>query len=650
MEKRPFELSKQEAEIRQLRAKLLRIENSISWRITRPLRMLSRRYPTFALACVDKVALAYSCFKRIVLFTSSRSCAGKVWAPAADCRQQIDAYRARDHSCRRYVVYTAIFGEYDRLLLPEYIDPEVDYVCFTDRSLDTFGVWSLRPSPYYHPDPTRIARYIKTHPHTLFQDYSYAVWIDANVILRAPPKKYIEMLATSGKSLGLIRHPHRDCVYEEAEACKLRAKDAKSTIDEQVGFYKSQGMEEHRGLYETGFMVVDLANRPTISLFATWWDQIRTFSRRDQIGLAWSIKAHPLEVLNLLPSGVSVREDEDFTYFSHSDSHRLRTPDELHPFSKIQAPDYGKPFSADKTGRLAAAASHSIDIIICIHDALDDVKLCLSSVLEDLRRGHRLIVVNDCSAQPTTEYLRGLARKNRNITLIENESNLGYTKSANRGLSEGKSKFRIILNSDTIVTRNWALKLLDVALQSDQIGIVGPLSNAAGIQSIPYIRGTNSNTAINLIPDGLTYEEIDAFLENVDGSSTFPVVPLVHGFCMGIKGEVFEQIGYFDSENFERYYGEENDFCFRAAKAGYTMALATNTFVFHRKSRSILEEERLIHMQKAGQRLRELYGTQRIREACLQGEHHPALVRLREKVDAYFTKVRSRAERIESHP
>ena len=97
------------------------------------------------------------------------------------------------------------------------------------------------------------------------------------------------------------------------------------------------------------------------------------------------------------------------------------------------------------------------------------------------------------------------------------------------------------------------------------------------------------------------------------------------------------QSAYFDSANFARYYGEENDYCFRAAAAGFRFAIATNTFVFHRKSRSIDEEERIVHMGLAGQRLRELYGVDAIKAACLQGEEHPLLKRMRAHVSDYLS-------------
>ena len=120
--------------------------------------------------------------------------------------------------------------------------------------------------------------------------------------------------------------------------------------------------------------------------------------------------------------------------------------------------------------------------------------------------------------------------------------------------------------------------------------------------------------------------------------SSFPILPLVHGFCLCIKSSLLDDIGYFDEKNFETFYGEENDFCMRATNAGYKFAIATNIFVFHKKSASISESDRVIHMTKAGKRLREIYGKESIKLACLQMEKNPILELIRNETEIFYKK------------
>jgi hypothetical protein len=69
-------------------------------------------------------------------------------------------------------------------------------------------------------------------------------------------------------------------------------------------------------------------------------------------------------------------------------------------------------------------------------------------------------------------------------------------------------------------------------------------------------------------------------------------VPLVNGFCFAIKSAVIDAIGLFDEKLFPNGYGEENDYCLRAGKAGFSGAIADDCYLFHAKSRSYSHETR----------------------------------------------------------
>lgn len=644
LEKQQEEIHNLQGIVRELQAEIRGMRHSLSWKITKPLRAMSHRLPQTAALVQRMLDRSRDVLVRVLPKKASEILFDNRWPIAENIEEQIAAYNAARASSRRKIVfYTAVFGDYDNLLLPERIDPDIDYVCFTDRPRNDYGVWQMRSAPYHHPDPTRVARYVKTHPHELFPQHEVAVWLDANIILKGEVRRYIDKVRGAGAQIGLVPHPHRGCFYEEAEACKRLKKDAASIIDAQIDHYRRNGVPEGQPLFETGYMVVLLRNPQTAAALHAWWEQIEQFSRRDQLGLAWVISRFPdLKIAPVLPQGSSVRDHEDFAYFRHNFSRALVVPDRIRRLGTVTEPLNGVPFSRVKEERLQRLIGIPVDIVVCVHNALEDVRLCLQSARENLLPNHRIIIVNDLSNHETTTYLRSFATGDERVSLIENEENLGYTRSANRGLAAGTADFRIMLNSDTIVSPNWALKMLDAAMSGERIGIVGPLSNAAGAQSIPQVKNTGNNTAVNVLPDGLTPAELDLACEEWSFADLLPRVPLIHGFCFGIKKEVIDRIGLFDDENFKRYYGEENDYCFRALAAGFEFAVATNTFVFHRKSRSIDEEKRVVHMAEAWKRLRELYGTARIQLAYRQMEEHPLLERMRRQAASYFKEIQAK--------
>ena len=65
--------------------------------------------------------------------------------------------------------------------------------------------------------------------------------------------------------------------------------------------------------------------------------------------------------------------------------------------------------------------------------------------------------------------------------------------------------------------------------------------------------------------------------------------------------QAFDAVGYFDEDSFPRGYGEENDFCQRAAEAGLVNLIDDATYVIHEREASFGEEK--TELLKHGTRL-----------------------------------------------
>jgi GT2 family glycosyltransferase len=265
-----------------------------------------------------------------------------------------------------------------------------------------------------------------------------------------------------------------------------------------------------------------------------------------------------------------------------------------------------------------------------VHNALDYVRACFASLLPTLRAADGLIIVNDKSDDATSAWLRAFAKSDSRIRLLENAENLGYTGSANRGLRASDAPFRVMLNSDTLASAGWLEKMLLAAFWDDDTGIVGPLSGAASWQSVPHLEFTAENTPINALPEGKPAADMDRFCEETAPWGLYPSLPLIHGFCFGIRQEVIDRIGYFDEIHFARFFGEENDYCLRAAEAGFALRVALPVYVFHAKSKSIAEEIRRTSVGEAGNALRRIYGRGTIEQATFAMRHDPLLTHMRE--------------------
>ncbi|MCS7200051.1 MAG: glycosyltransferase, partial [Caldimicrobium sp.] len=200
-----------------------------------------------------------------------------------------------------------------------------------------------------------------------------------------------------------------------------------------------------------------------------------------------------------------------------------------------------------------------VDVVIPVYRGKKETLECISSVLNAKTNiPFEVIVINDFTPEKDLrEELINLAKQNK-ITLIENKENLGFVKSANIGMKLHPDRDLVLLNSDTLVPDYWLDRLREAAYKEKNIATVTPLSNKATILSIPEPNYDND------IPEGLDYREIDLICQSVNRGVTVDI-PTAIGFCMYIKRECINEVGYFDEERFDKGYGEENDFCMRAS-------------------------------------------------------------------------------------
>jgi GT2 family glycosyltransferase/glycosyltransferase involved in cell wall biosynthesis len=215
-----------------------------------------------------------------------------------------------------------------------------------------------------------------------------------------------------------------------------------------------------------------------------------------------------------------------------------------------------------------------IDVIIPVYKGLRDTQTCLASVLTAHNTvAFNVVVINDNSPEiQLRDYLREVAEEGK-IHLIEHDVNLGFVASANEGMSLHPERDVVLLNSDTEVFHNWLDRLASHAYSS-RVGSVTPFSNNATICSYPKLGEDNS------IPKDTTAEELDRLMHRVN-AGRHCAIPTAIGFCMYIRRECLNEIGVFDETAFGRGYGEENDFCMRALKQGWTHLLAADVFVYH---------------------------------------------------------------------
>lgn len=211
-----------------------------------------------------------------------------------------------------------------------------------------------------------------------------------------------------------------------------------------------------------------------------------------------------------------------------------------------------------------------ISIVIPAFNQLAYTRQCLASILENTEGDYRLILVDNGSTEPVSDFFCAIP----GAVALRSETNLGFAGGVNLGMAVAEGHV-VLLNNDTLVPRGW-LAGLSAALESaPDIGMAGPMSN--------YVSGSQ------LIP-GLSFESLDAINDyaarrRASFSGKVRDVARLVGFCLLIRDRVAAEVGLLD-EAFGLGNFEDDDYCVRVLRAGYRLCVDESSFVFHYGNRT----------------------------------------------------------------
>lgn len=242
-------------------------------------------------------------------------------------------------------------------------------------------------------------------------------------------------------------------------------------------------------------------------------------------------------------------------------------------------------------------------VLVCVpvFDGFASVERCLAALAAaSVKAEFRTLIINDASPDVRiAPLLNAHALAHANTQVRHNASNRGFTWNVNQAFAAARADEHIcLLNSDTLVTNGWLDQMLACVDRDASIGTVTPFSNNATICSFPDFSRAWP------VPDFAERERIAKALRD---SPAEPVdLPTGVGFCMLISAACRAAIDRFDIENFPRGYGEENDFCMRAAAAQFRNVLCPNAYVAHEGGVSFSESTKAL-MKIGGERLLALH-------------------------------------------
>ena len=224
--------------------------------------------------------------------------------------------------------------------------------------------------------------------------------------------------------------------------------------------------------------------------------------------------------------------------------------------------------STDFRAEVKKKMKKKCDIVVPVYNSPVWLTLCIEAAIVSDRSDAigQILLVDDCSGTETRELIDRLCMQYERVNCVHNEQNLGFVKSCNRGMSLTKSDYIMLLNSDCLLADDTTARLIKTLEKYKTAGLISPLSNNAANLSISIPLNTN-------------YIQVDRILSYLP-DERYPACTVV-GNCMIITRDCYETVGGLD-EAFGMGYGEETDYQFRAAEAGFDALVAGNVYVFHK--------------------------------------------------------------------
>lgn len=228
-------------------------------------------------------------------------------------------------------------------------------------------------------------------------------------------------------------------------------------------------------------------------------------------------------------------------------------------------------------------STETVDIIVPIYNGYQFLDKLLTSI-EKTKLNYRLILINDKSPDERIEdFLKKYASGKEYVILLENEENLGFVKTVNKGFEISENHVALV-NTDVELPEQWLERLMLPIFENAKIASTTPYTTCGTICSFPDM-GKDNKLFL-----GLNVQEIDD--EFIKIPPKYTEMPTGVGFCMGINKNALHDIGKFDAESFGKGYGEENDWCQRAIDKGYKNVQVENLYVFHNHGGSFLSEDK----------------------------------------------------------
>jgi len=209
-------------------------------------------------------------------------------------------------------------------------------------------------------------------------------------------------------------------------------------------------------------------------------------------------------------------------------------------------------------------------IIIASRNGKDWIKNCLGSVLASDYPNLEVIFVDDASDDGSPELVKKKFPY-KNIKVIQNKKNLGWSGTNNQGIPYAKGEYLVFLSNDMEVKENWLKQLLKTFEIDPKIGVVQCFS----------VSMKDKKT----VDSPRNYLDRFGFLYSYQPSKKPAEVFFAEGMAFAVRKRLVDQKILLD-DYFTMEY-DDADYGWRARLAGWKVYFAPEAIVYHARGGTV---------------------------------------------------------------
>lgn len=241
-------------------------------------------------------------------------------------------------------------------------------------------------------------------------------------------------------------------------------------------------------------------------------------------------------------------------------------------------------------------------VIIPVYGGVQHLPPFFDSLVRHTAGHHRLAIVDDGNHDPEVRaILAAMPARHPGAMVLHRETNGGYVEAISTGFAAWRGEHVVVLNTDVVVPEGWLERLVRPLARDPRVASTTPFSNCASLCGFPFMPEDNP------LYLGLDVDTIDRAFRRLDPEAAPLSLPTGVGFCMGMSRHALRRIGFIERETFGAGFGEENDWCQKAIRAGFVNRLVPDLFVYHKHGGSFPSEQKRRLMERNLRLIHERY-------------------------------------------